>query len=60
MALSVTNPISAALDRTKRILFKPFDIGKWFVLGFCAFLAGPSRSRSTGADNCDKATIGRR
>ncbi|MCH8152738.1 MAG: hypothetical protein IH830_10260 [Planctomycetes bacterium] len=39
MALSVTNPIGAALDRTKRILFKPFDIGKWFVLGFCAFLA---------------------
>ncbi len=39
VALSVTNPIGAALDRTKRILFKPFDIGKWFVLGFCAFLA---------------------
>ena len=39
MALSVTHPISAALDRTKRILFKPFKIGKWFVLGFCAFLA---------------------
>ena len=39
MALSVTDPIGAALDRTKRILFKPFDIGKWFVLGFCAFLA---------------------
>ena len=39
MALSVTSPIGAALDRTKRILFKPFDIGKWFVLGFCAFLA---------------------
>ena len=39
MALSVTNPIGAAIDRTKRILFKPFDIGKWFVLGFCAFLA---------------------
>ncbi len=39
MALSVTDPIGAALDRTKRILFKPFDIRKWFVLGFCAFLA---------------------
>ncbi len=39
MALSVTDPVSAALDRTKRILFKPFDIRKWFVLGFCAFLA---------------------
>ena len=39
MALSVTDPVGAALDRTKRILFKPFDIRKWFVLGFCAFLA---------------------
>ncbi|MCZ6611521.1 MAG: hypothetical protein O6941_02705 [Planctomycetota bacterium] len=39
MALSVTDPIGAALGRTKRILFKPFDIRKWFVLGFCAFLA---------------------
>ncbi len=39
MDLSVTNPIGAALSRMKRILFKPFEIGKWFVLGFCAFLA---------------------
>jgi hypothetical protein len=39
MALSISDPISAALERTKLILFKPFDIGKWFVLGFCAFLS---------------------
>jgi len=39
MAISVTEPISAALARTGRILFKPFDVGKWFVLGFCAWLA---------------------
>ncbi len=39
VALSVTDPVGAAIDRTKRILFSPFDIGKWFVLGFCAFLA---------------------
>lgn len=36
---SVTAPIQYALTRTGRVLFKPFDIGKWFVLGFCAFLA---------------------
>jgi len=32
-------PIQFAIERTGRVLFKPFDIGKWFVLGFCAFLA---------------------
>ena len=39
MDISVTEPIGQAYGEMKRILFKPFDIGKWFVLGFCAFLA---------------------
>jgi hypothetical protein len=39
MAISVVNPVSTAIERTRRILFEPFDAGKWFVLGFCAFLA---------------------
>ncbi len=39
MALSVTDPIERAIDRTKAILFHPFQAGKWFSLGFCAFLA---------------------
>ncbi len=37
--LSVLDPIAAAFGRTGRILFRPFDIRKWFVLGFCAWLA---------------------
>ena len=37
MALSVTAPIGEALESTKKILFRPFDAGKWFTLGFCAF-----------------------
>jgi len=37
--ISITGPIQPALDHTKRILFQPFSWGKWFVLGFCAFLA---------------------
>ncbi len=37
--LSVMDAIEAALDRTKRTLFQPFDLGKWFMLGFCAFRA---------------------
>jgi len=39
MGLSVTEPIERAIDRTKFILFQPFQAGKWFALGFCAFLA---------------------
>ena len=37
--ISVIDPISPAFERVKLILFKPFDIGKWFVIGFCAWLA---------------------
>ena len=37
--ISVVNPVATAFGRMSLILFKPFDLGKWFVLGFCAFLA---------------------
>ncbi|MHC4462556.1 MAG: DUF7544 domain-containing protein [Planctomycetota bacterium] len=37
--ISVIDPISPAIERVKIILFRPFDIGKWFVIGFCAWLA---------------------
>jgi hypothetical protein len=37
--ISVVEPVSPALERVKRILFRPFDLGKWFVIGFCAWLA---------------------
>ncbi len=37
--LSVAGPISAAVDRVRLVLFQPFDLEKWFTLGFCAFLA---------------------
>src|SRR5215472_8329157 len=37
--VSVTVPLSQALERVKLILFRPFDIGKWFTIGFCAWLA---------------------
>ncbi len=37
--ISVTEPVSPALERVKTMLFKPFDPGKWFVIGFCAWLA---------------------
>ena len=37
--ISVIAPISPAFEKVKIILFKPFDLGKWFVIGFCAWLA---------------------
>jgi hypothetical protein len=39
MNISAIEPISQAWNHMVRILFKPFEIKKWFVLGFCAFLA---------------------
>ncbi|MHC4125703.1 MAG: DUF7544 domain-containing protein [Planctomycetota bacterium] len=37
--ISVIDPISPAIKRAKLLLFKPFDISKWFTIGFCAWLA---------------------
>ena len=38
--VSVLEPVGQAVEKTKAILFKPFDLNKWFVIGFCAWLAG--------------------
>jgi hypothetical protein len=40
MTIQFMEPFSRAWDRMKLALFKPFDIHKWFVVGFNAFLAG--------------------
>ena len=37
--ISVAEPVSPALERVKTMLFKPFDLGKWFTIGSCAWLA---------------------
>lgn len=37
--VSVIDPITPAIDRVKLMLFQPFDLGRWFVIGFCAWLA---------------------
>ncbi len=37
--ISVIEPISPAFEKVKTILFSPFDLRKWFVIGFCAWLA---------------------
>jgi hypothetical protein len=37
--ISVTQPVGRAIERVKQVLFRPFDLGKWFGIGFCAWLA---------------------
>jgi hypothetical protein len=37
--ISVTLPVGPAIENVKRLLFRPFDLSKWFVIGFCAWLA---------------------
>jgi len=39
MGIEYGTPFLKAWERMKTALFRPFDIGKWFVLGFSAFLA---------------------
>jgi hypothetical protein len=40
MTISYSEPLTRAWDRMRLALFKPFDLHKWFVVGFTAFLAG--------------------
>lgn len=38
--ISVTAPLAPAWERTRRLLFRPFDLARWLVLGFSAWLGG--------------------
>jgi hypothetical protein len=40
MTIHYVKPLSRAISRTRKDLFNPFDLKKWFVVGFTAFLAG--------------------
>ena len=46
--IGVTEAIEPAYERVKQMLFKPFDITKWIVIGFCAWLAGFGESGGGG------------
>jgi hypothetical protein len=46
--ISVTEAIEPAYDRVKQMLFRPFDLTKWIVIGFCAWLAGFGESGGGG------------
>ncbi len=40
MNIEYVEPLSRGWNRMKKALFRPFDLRKWFVVGFTAFLAG--------------------
>ncbi len=40
MQISFVEPLSRAWERMRQILFDPFELAKWLVLGFSAWLAG--------------------
>lgn len=37
--IEIVAPLNQAFELTKQILFRPFDLIKWLVIGFAAFLA---------------------
>jgi hypothetical protein len=50
-SVSVIDPISPALERVRTVLFRPFDLGKWLTIGFCAWLAQLGSGGGGGGGN---------
>jgi hypothetical protein len=48
MTIQFMEPLSRAWNGMKIALFKPFDVHKWFVVGFNAFLAGLMEASNGG------------
>lgn len=38
-SISIVEPVGKAFDWTLQVLFRPLNPGKWFTIGFCAWLA---------------------
>ncbi|MFH1943881.1 MAG: hypothetical protein ABIL68_17400 [bacterium] len=51
MRISFMEPFSRGWGRMKKALFQPFDIGKWFTVGFTAFLAELTEWHHGGGGN---------
>ncbi len=49
MYISYTQPLQRAWDHMVRMLFRPFDLTTWLVLGFSAWLANLAGSGSGGS-----------
>jgi len=59
--VSFLAPLDHAFVRTKQTLFSPFDIGKWFALGFSAWLAmlGEQGGSFNFTSSLDQKEVGR-
>ena len=51
MNIRYLDPLSRAWGRMKKALFSPFNLKKWFVVGFTAFLAGLTEGPGGGGGN---------
>jgi hypothetical protein len=49
--ISVISPVTTAIDRVKLMLFNPFNIEKWFAIGFCAWLVALGDGFGGGCGN---------
>ena len=58
MDIQYVEPLSRGWDRMKRALFQPFDLRKWLVVGFTAFLAGLTESHGGGQSRWTKQSHG--
>src|SRR6188472_644749 len=61
--IEIFEPFGAAYEAMKKILFQPFDLAKWCVIGFAAFLSGAWGAgfnfRFPGKANSDFTWFGR-
>ena len=53
MSTSYSRPLSQGWDRMKKALFQPFDLTKWFRIGFTAWLAGLTDCHGSSGNSGD-------
>src|ERR1700738_3797831 len=60
MKIEIIEPFNEAIELTKKILFQPFDLRKWCVIGFTAFLAnlGGGFNFNPGGTKTERAELG--
>ena len=46
--IEILTPFNLALQWTTQVLFRPFDLEKWLVIGFAAFLSHLAGGSGTG------------
>jgi hypothetical protein len=57
MTIEYLRPISRGWDRMKKALFRPFNLRKWCLVGFTAFLAGLTDWQGNGSGRGSRNTV---